>query len=127
MGFETSRPRDQFDQGDTHTSEEQRLRQVAEMERSRFSVELSRVEESEDFSGSAIVIARRNGQRVGFAIRRNPEGQLEGNEITYKSDNDPLQKPKILGAQKLHQEDFANPQMKPIVDAALEYLDRKRV
>lgn len=122
--FEGRRPRNQYED-DTPQSPEERRRAIAAMESARFAVELSRVEESEDFPGSAIVLARRNGQRVGFAIRRNPEGQLEGNEITYKPDNDPLRKVEILGVQQLHPEDFANPGMKPILEAALEHLDRR--
>lgn len=121
--FEGLRPRNQYE-GNNPPTPEQRRRAMEATESGRFTVELRRVEESEDFPGSAIVIAERDGRKVGFAIRRSPEGQLEGNEITYKPNSDPLRKVEILGVQQLHPEDFDNPQMKPIVDAALEHLER---
>ena len=122
MGYE-GRPRNQYGD-DTPPSPEQRHRVIEATESSRFAVELSRVEESEDFPGSAIIITKRGGRKVGFAIRKNPDGKLEGNEITY-GPSDPMRPPKVEGVQQLHPEDFENPQMKPILEAALKHLGEK--
>lgn len=103
-------------------SEAQRLQELQARARGRFRVRPERVEEDENFPGSAIVVGHySDGRKAAFAIRRAPSGKLEGNEITYKPNS-----AEILGTQQLHQDDFETPDMKPIIEAALESLDRKK-
>lgn len=68
------------------------------------------------FEGSVVVRVEGN---VGYAIRKMPDGRLEGNEVRYMESGD------VGPIYQMHESDFSNPELAEVVNAAKEAMENR--
>jgi len=84
-------------------------------------INVTNVFRDSNFPGSIIVKTEKDGRDLGFAIRRNSEGDLEGNRIHYLESGD------VGAVFKLHEHNFLDPEMTEVLNAVRNFEDAVEV